>query len=69
MIIIWYDEVLYKIFTLIIKHGSHDLSMLMEQNDTITASNYLKKDKNFVDIIRMNWDDIAEGIKGIFESI
>ncbi len=64
-----YDEVLYKFFTLIIKHGSHDLSMLMEQNDTITASNYLKKDKNYVDIIRMNWDDIAEGIKGIFDSL
>ena len=64
-----YDEVLYKLFKLIIKHGSHDLSMLMEQNDTITASNYLKKDKNYVDILRMNWDDIAEGIKAIFDTI
>lgn len=64
-----YDETLYKFFTLIIKHGCHDLSMKMDQDDTITASNYLKKDKNYIDIIRMNWDDIADGIKGIFDSL
>lgn len=64
-----YDEVLYKLFTLMIKHGSHDLMMIMQTNETITASNYLKKDKNYIDIIRMNWDSISEGIKDIFDSL
>ena len=64
-----YDEVLYMFFNLMIKHGSHDLMMMMQTNETITASNYLKKDKNYIDIIRMNWDSISEGIKGIFESL
>lgn len=64
-----YDDALYRFFTLIIKHGAHDLSMVMEQNETINASNYLKKDKNYIDILRMNWDDIAEGIKTIFDSL
>lgn len=64
-----YDMALHNLFVLIIKHGAHDLSMQMEQNDAITASNYLKKDKNYIDIIRRNWDDIADGIKSIFDSI
>lgn len=64
-----YDEVLYKLFSLMIKHGAHDLMMLMQSNETITASNYLKKDKNYIDIIRMNWDYISDGIKEIFDGL
>lgn len=60
------DDILYKLFKLIIKHGSHDLMMQMKQNGTLTAANYLKKDKNYIDILHMNWDDIAEDIKDIF---
>lgn len=62
-----YDEALDKLFTMIIKHGSHDL-MYLQNTDTITASNYLKKDKNYMEIIRMNWDDISEGIKSFFQT-
>lgn len=61
-----YDEVLDKLFTLIIKHGSHDLKMNMKHEDTLTASNYLKKDKNYIEILDMNWDSISEGIENIF---
>ena len=64
-----YDAVLYKLFSLMIKHGSHDLMMIMQTNDTITASNYLKKDKNYIDILRMNWDSISESISTIFEEL
>lgn len=61
-----YDEVLDKLFTLIIKHGSHDLKMNIKHEDTLTASNYLKKDKKILD---MNWDSFSEGIETIFSEI
>lgn len=64
-----YDNILYKLFTLMIKHGAHDLMMEMRQDDTITAANYLKKDKNYMDILSMNWDDISEGVNNIFDSM
>lgn len=61
-----YDEVLDKLFTLIIKHGSHDLKMNIKHEDTLTVSNYLKKDKKILD---MNWDSFSEGIETIFSEI
>lgn len=64
-----YDEVLDKLFTLIIKHGSHDFKMNMKYEDTLIASNYLKKDKNYIEILDMNWDSISEGIETIFSEI
>lgn len=65
-----YDDVLYKLFTLIIKHGARDLMQDMKHDDTIiTASNYLKKDTNYINILRINWDDISEGINSIFSDI
>lgn len=60
-----YNKILYKLFELIIKHGSHDLMIAMEKDETITATNFLKKDKNYIDILRMNWDDIHEKIKEV----
>ena len=64
-----YDDVLYKLFELMIKHGSHDLMMIMRTNDTITASNYLKKDKNYIEILSMNWDYISDSITAIFDAL
>ena len=64
-----YDEVLYKLFELMIQHGTHDLMIIMRTNDNITASNYLKKDKNYIDILSMNWDSISNGIVSIFDGL
>ena len=49
-----------------IDHGNHDLMMIMQNNETINATNYLKKDKNYIDILRMNWDSIYKDINNIF---
>lgn len=65
-----YDEILYKLFSLIIQYGSHDLMMLSRNsNEPIVASNYLKKDKNYIDIIHMNWSFIEKDIKSIFDGL
>ncbi len=65
-----YDEILYRLFSLIIQYGSHDLMMLSRNsNEPIVASNYLKKDKNYIDIIHMNWSFIEKDIKSIFDDL
>ncbi len=65
-----YDETLYKLFSLIIQYGSRDLMMLSRSsNEPIVASNYLKKDKNYIDIIHMNWSFIEKDIKSIFDAL
>lgn len=65
-----YDEILYKLFSLIILYGSHDLMLLSNtSSESVVASNYLKKDKNYIDIIRRNWDFIEKEIKDIFNGL
>lgn len=65
-----YDEILYKLFSLIIQYGSHDLMMLSRNsNEPIVASNYLKKDKNYIDIIHMNWSFIEKEIRSTFDGL
>lgn len=65
-----YDKILYKLFSLIILYGSHDLMMLSRTStESVVASNYLKKDKNYIDIIHMNWSFIEKEIKDIFSDL
>ncbi|MBQ8750610.1 MAG: AIPR family protein [Alphaproteobacteria bacterium] len=65
-----YDETLYKLFSLIIQYGSHDLMMLSRNStESVVASNYLKKDKNYIDIISGCWDLIEKEIKDIFSGL
>ena len=65
-----YDEILYELFSSIIQYGSHDLMMLSRNsNEPIVASNFLKKDKNYIDIIHMNWSFIEKDIKRIFDGL
>ena len=61
-----YNKTLDSLFKLIIKHGSHDLMIQMEKDENATATNFLKKDKSYVDILRLNWDDISEKLEEIF---
>lgn len=61
-----YEAILNRLFESMIDHGNHDLMMIMQNNETINATNYLKKDKNYIDILRMNWDSIYKDINNIF---
>ncbi len=64
-----YDDILYRLFDVIIQKGSHDLMMITENDKTINASNYLKKDKSYFDIIRRNWDSIWKDSAEILEPL
>lgn len=64
-----YNQTLDKLFSLLIKHGVHDLKMIRQNDDNINASNYLKKDKSYIDILSANWEDISEKISKIFSNL
>ena len=53
-----------------IKYGTYHFTIVSQHsNEALVASNYLKKDKNYIDIVRMNWDFIEEEIKDIFDGL
>lgn len=64
-----YDEILYKLFMLIIDAGSTCYSIATRYEDGINATNYLKKDKNYYGILRDQWSQLSAGIKQILESL
>lgn len=65
-----YDEILYKIFMLIINAGIVCFSIENSSDSTLNATNYLKKDKNYYKILNVQWTTTLEqGIKNIFENL
>ena len=64
-----YDEILYKLFMLIIDAGSTCYSIATRYEDGINATNYLKKDKNYYGILRDQWSQLSAGIKQILGSL
>lgn len=64
-----YDELLNKLFHLIINCGSVSFSMASRYDPTLTATNYLKKDSNYFAILFDHWSSLRNDIKQIFNEI
>lgn len=64
-----YEDVLYKLFMLIINSGIMCYSMAVRYEEGLNASNYLKKDKNYYSILKFQWPSLSSGIKSIFDSL
>lgn len=64
-----YDEVLNKLFSTIIIEGVSSYKHECRHDSTLTATNYLKKDKNYYEILSTEWDRICEDINEIFDAI
>lgn len=65
-----YDEVLYKLFMIIINAGINYYSMMARFEEGLIISNFLKKDKNYYGILESGWMGSMEtGIKSIFERL
>ena len=64
-----YDDILYKLFEIIIFAGSKYYSIKKEADNTLSASNFLKRDGNYYAIIKTEWRYIANQIKDIFSDI
>ena len=64
-----YDDVLYKLFDLIISTGHRYFRIEKNHDNKLIESNFLKKDKNYYSILSFDWVDLSENIKRIFDNI
>lgn len=63
-----YDEILYKLFEIIILSGRRYYSTKKESDSTLNESNFLKVDRNYYLILNFDWDNIAGKIDEIFRT-
>lgn len=64
-----YDDVLRKLFNLIISSGITAYTFAKSYDPSVTATNFLKADKNYYKIISAQWPQIKSEIKKIFDGI
>lgn len=61
-----YEDLLYNLFKCIIRYGVKRYEDAQEQDETLNATNYLKKDRSYYGILSRYWDELEENIKKIF---
>lgn len=54
------DETLFKLFEKIIKEGSKMFNLAKSSDQALNETNYLKSDKRYFEILRINWADFLE---------
>lgn len=64
-----YDEILSRLFNIIIDKGVAVFSLASEYDSSLNATNFLKKDKNYYKIIKASWNELSRGIEEVFEPI
>ena len=64
-----YEAILDKLFYAIITAGIISFNMASSYDSTFTATNYLKKEKNYYMILRTHWATLQNEIQQIFDSI
>ena len=64
-----YEAILSKLFMAIIEAAITCYSMECRHDSTLNATNYLKKDKNYYDILATQWNRIIVDINNIFAEI
>lgn len=64
-----YDKVLSKLFNVIIDAGITSYTFECRHDSTLTATNYLKRDKNYYEILAAQWTRIMYDVNMIFRDI
>lgn len=64
-----YDSILFRLFEGIIKAGRRCYSQDKRYDSTLNESNYLKKDNNYYNILKIEWDNLKELIDNIFNEL
>ena len=62
-----YDELLYRLFEIIIFAGSKYYNIKKEADITLSESNFLKRDSNYYSILKTEWRYIAKQITDILD--
>ena len=61
-----YDKILDQLFNAIINEGFTEYSFAHENNPSLTAANFLKKDDHYYIILRKHWRTLSHEIRRIF---
>ena len=64
-----YEEILEKLFNLIIEEGTSCFVMTRDADNTLTPTNFLKKDRNYYKILNLQWKRISREIKEILKDV
>ena len=64
-----YDKMLERLFNIIISEGNREYRSAKRKDSQLTATNFLKSDKSYYEIVSPNWLDIKPEIKKIFGEI
>ena len=64
-----YDNVLYKLFEIVIFAGSKYYGIKKEADNTLSESNFLKRDSNYYAILKTDWRNISREFVDIFNDI
>lgn len=64
-----YDEILYKLFEVIIMAGRRYFTTKKEMDNTLNESNFLKIDRNYYSILKFDWDNITSKVNAIYNNI
>lgn len=64
-----FDNLLYKLFSAIIKSGRNRFASDKQYDASLNASNYLKKDIVYYSILKIEWDNLFEKIQSAYDSI
>ena len=63
-----FDIVLYDLFDAIVKAGRKCYSTDRRFDSALNETNYLKKDNNYYNILKTEWDTLSEKIDTIFNN-
>lgn len=64
-----YEEILEQLFYLIIDVGTAYFSTVRDADIDVTATNFLKKDKNYYNILKSQWSKITRDIDRILKDV
>ena len=60
------DKVLSKLFNIIIEAGITSYTFESRHDSTLNATNYLKRDKNYYEILSSQWQRTASDLNSVF---
>ena len=64
-----YDSAVDELFRLIINNGAMMYSGAKYNNNTLTATNFLKSDKSYYFILSNRWEELKIGINNLFREL
>ena len=63
------DKVLSKLFNIIIEAGITSYTFESRHDSTLNATNYLKRDKNYYEILSSQWQRTVSDLSAVFSEV